>query len=220
MTLDCDPNKETLFTARMWGGDPSATRLRFAVNGESISSQASIDSPELPGRFFYETIMIPADLTEGKKHVTVTITADGKGASHAYSAYTHAENFYAPPQNETQGSPLEPPEPSEPNFDRMRSNLIKAIDKGIEHDKARQNYDDPTRKEYGLQSVGSRSGALAPGNFLRAYKLKQSRHYGDEKLLDRALAAFDAHCRYQGHRGTLEIFGENETGSAVPIDRG
>ncbi|WP_248910655.1 hypothetical protein [Halocatena marina] len=206
VTLDCDPNKETLFTARMWGGDPSATRLRFAVNGESISSQASIDSPELPGRFFYETIMIPADLTEGKKHVTVTITADGKGASHAYSAYTHAENFYAPPQNETQGSPLEPPEPSEPNFDRMRSNLIKAIDKGIEHDKARQNYDDPTRKEYGLQSVGSRSGALAPGNFLRAYKLKQSRHYGDEKLLDRALAAFDAHCRYQGHRGTLEIF--------------
>ncbi|WP_248517968.1 hypothetical protein [Salinarchaeum laminariae] len=206
VSLQCDPTEETLFTVRMWGGDPSATKLRFAVDGESISTQASVDSPELPGRFFYETVLIPTDHTEGQERVTVTITADSDDASHAYSAYTHVENFYAPPRAEVQGSPLERPEPSEPNFDRMSSNLLEAFDEGVDRQKDRQNYDDPTNRAYGLASVGSRGWPKAAGNFVRAYQLEESRHYGDEELVDRALAVFDGHCRYQGYRGTLEIF--------------
>jgi hypothetical protein len=195
-----------LLTVKLWGGEPTATHLSAAVGGETINTQARVSEPNQDGRFFYVTIAIPTEHTNGQEAVEVTFTAGDAGPDHVYAAYTHAENFYAPPEDEVQGEPLEAPKMSDPDFDVMRENLLAAADAGIDQTKAWQNDDESSRTYGNIRSWGGNRQARGSGNFLRAYKTEGSKYHGDEEMIDRALRSFDFYCRYQGYRGTLKVF--------------
>lgn len=238
----------------------AARRLSFHIDGEELrTSDNFLDGkPINPGRFFYETIQIPQEYVEDKDKVTVVIgstgTADGNYADvggappeeiegdpysrGVYAAYTHTENFFAPPTDETQGSPMSTPEPSEPDFDEIEENIKSSLDDGVDELLTRQMYGpafedavdsgDLPAKVHGLfhwqgiepvlnnpdewesrltGSANARLHAQTPANFARAYKQEGSKHEGEEELIDRAVAALDGYCRYQGPRGHLEIGG-------------
>jgi hypothetical protein len=218
--LACDPDDQTLLTMRLWADEPSATHAQLAVDGTSLSTRVRVPEPELPGRFYYVTVAIPEEYTENTQTVTVEVTAGSDTPDHVYALYTHTENFYAPPPEETQGSPPEAPEPSDPDFDRMRANLIAAFDEGVDWEKDIQKYGESFQdrveageipaKYHGLSKLHSRGALQQPRDFIQAYNLEDSRHYGDEELIDRALAFFDGICRYQGHRGVFEQYTWNK----------
>ena len=42
-----DPEEQTLLTIRLWGGNPSATHLQMAVEGEKVSTRALVAEPFL-----------------------------------------------------------------------------------------------------------------------------------------------------------------------------
>ncbi|WP_188197410.1 Tat pathway signal protein [Nonomuraea sp. SYSU D8015] len=100
-----DPVAQNYFTLKFWGGDASPYKTIAYVNGEQIGYRRSGDyeainigsSRPLPGRFHYNTIMLPLEHTRGQQVVEMTVrtydggfaqpvTADSRGY---YRAYTH-----------------------------------------------------------------------------------------------------------------------------------
>ena len=204
--LACDPDQETFVTIRLWGGEPSATHLAVAVEGESVGTPARVGEPRQDGRFFYVTMAIPGDHTDGQESVTVTLSAGNDSPDHAYAAYTHVENFYAPPPEEAQGEPLEEPEPSDPDFDVLRENLVVAADAAIEAGMEMQVWDEGAKTHGQIGGIRPRENHSVSTAFVKAYKLEESSYHGDEEMIERALADLDYMCRYQGYRGTLERY--------------
>ncbi len=202
--MGCDPHEETLVTLRLWGGNPSSTHLAVTVDGERIESQARVSEPPQEGRFYYVTIAIPTEYTSGQDSIELVLTAGNDSPDHAYAVYTHAENFYAPPADEVQGEPLESPEPSDPDFEALRENLLEGVDAAIEQQIQWQN-DNPDSKQYG--KVGTKGGERASANYLKSYKIEGSSYFQDEEILERALRHFDYHRRAQGRRGVLAEYG-------------
>jgi hypothetical protein len=214
VTLACDPEEETLLTVKLWGGDPSSTKLRYDPIRQA-TTRAHVDSPQQSGRFYYETMAIEPEETADAEDVSITLTA-ANDESHVYAAYTHVENFYAPPEDEIQGSAPEPPEPTPVDFDRLEERALTAFENKVDTLKEQQRYGqdfwdavdagETEARTYGLWGVGDRKAGAKIRSFIKAYQHPDSKHHGDEELIQRALAGFDGHCRYQGYRGTLEIF--------------
>lgn len=131
-TLKTDPEKHNYLTARFWGGDKGeeAGRLLVYVDGKQLGYNGAGDysalnqveeEAEAPGRFFYETVPLPPDLTKGKSSVAVKVVARGPrwvyGQSSdkfqkpftsksrgLYSFYTHTDGYFIPPGAEKQGA--------------------------------------------------------------------------------------------------------------------
>lgn len=219
--LACDPDEQTFLTARLWADKPGATHVRFNIDGNRIKTNARVQEPALPGRFYYVTVAIPTRYTDGQETVTIDLTAGNGSPDHAYAVYTHTENFYTPPENEVQGAPPEPAEPAEPDFDAMRANLLEVFDNGIKQQMENQRYDDTDSKWHGLvtNEPFKLNATMIAENFMRAYKMEDSTFYRDEEMIQRSLAAFDGYCRAQGRRGVLGLWGPDSGGWLGGPDR-
>ncbi|MDX3102010.1 hypothetical protein [Nonomuraea angiospora] len=114
-----DPVAQNYFTLKFWGSDASPYKTIAYVNGEQIGYRRSGDyeainlgsSRALPGRFYYNTIMLPLGHTLGRRVVEMTVrtydagfaqpvTADSRGY---YRAYTHT-TAYLDVSGEKQGT--------------------------------------------------------------------------------------------------------------------
>jgi hypothetical protein len=130
-TLKVDPEKQNYLTARFWGSDKGedSGRLLVYVDGKQLGYAGAGDysalnqteeEAEAPGRFFYETVPLPPDLTKGKTSVQIQVVARGarwvyggsfdkfqkpftKESRGLYSFYTHTDGDFIPPASEKQG---------------------------------------------------------------------------------------------------------------------
>ena len=130
-TLKVDPEKQNYITARFWGSDKREDlgRLLVSVDGKQLGYAGAGDysalnqtdeEAEAPGRFFYETLPLPPDLTKRKDSVQVKLVARGprwvygttfekfqkpftKESRGLYRFYTHTGEYFIPPADEKQG---------------------------------------------------------------------------------------------------------------------
>ncbi|MBT2234856.1 hypothetical protein [Nonomuraea sp. NEAU-A123] len=114
-----DPVAQNYFTLKFWGSDASGNRTIAYVNGEQIGYRRSGDyeginagaNKPLPGRFYYNTIMLPLAHTQGQHVVEMTVrTYDGAFSQPVtapsrgyYKAYTHT-SAYLDVSGEKQGT--------------------------------------------------------------------------------------------------------------------
>jgi len=87
-TMNVDPERQNYVTARFWGSDKGEElgRLLLYIDGKQLGyrgagdystlNQADQDA-EAPGRFFYETLPLPLQMTKGKSYVTLKLTVLG-----------------------------------------------------------------------------------------------------------------------------------------------
>lgn len=130
-TLKVDPEKQNYITAKFWGSDKGeeAGRLLLSVDGKQLGYNGAGDysainqteeEAEAPGRFFYETMPLPLDLTKDKTSITVKAVVRGprwvyggsfdkfqkpftKESRGLYAFYTHTDGYFTPPVSEKQG---------------------------------------------------------------------------------------------------------------------
>ncbi|UIX29195.1 Tat pathway signal protein [Streptomyces sp. GQFP] len=104
-TVRTDPVAQNYLTLKLWGGDSSPYVTLAYLNGEQIGFRRNSDyeplsfgfSKPAPGRFTYQTIMLPLEMTAGREQVEITLrTYEGsyKGTVTAnsrtyYGVYTH-----------------------------------------------------------------------------------------------------------------------------------
>lgn len=100
-----DPLAQNYLTVKFWGSDPSGLKTIAYINGEQIGYRRSGDYEALnigtgmpaAGRFEYNTIMLPLNMTQGESEVEITLRSYDGGFSKAvttdsrayYKAYTH-----------------------------------------------------------------------------------------------------------------------------------
>ncbi|MGN9845525.1 hypothetical protein ACTMTI_46135 [Nonomuraea sp. H19] len=117
--MKVDPVAQNYFTLKFWGGDSSGYKSVAYINGEQIGYRRSGDyeaintghGRPLPNRFYYSTIMLPLQHTQGQHLVEMTVrTYDGAFAAPVtqnsrgyYRAYTHTA-AYLDVSGEKQGS--------------------------------------------------------------------------------------------------------------------
>ncbi|MBD0378589.1 hypothetical protein [Paenibacillus sedimenti] len=117
-TMNVDPVAQNYFTLKFWGDDASSYKSIVYINGEQIGYRRNGDyeainigiSKGLPNRFYYNTIMLPLEATQGQETVQIivrTFSGDFGGKVNMlsrgyYNAYTHTQS-YLNVNGETQG---------------------------------------------------------------------------------------------------------------------
>jgi hypothetical protein len=176
-SLPVDPARPTFVTLKMWGSDVVGTvvatgsgsitlgspRVDLWVNGKVVDAQdfeLLSGTAALPGRFFYRTIRLPQDATQGKSTLELTLKpAQQVGGGYAavggpapriapkgaysrgyYQAITHVGNFI--PDDALPPDPaLVPVTKMEPlDFALLRKRLIEGLDGAAEALMSRQLY--------------------------------------------------------------------------------
>ena len=128
-TLKVDPNEQNYLTVKLWGSDKGKGRLVLFANEFQVGYRSEGDydalcqtdeEAEAPGRFIYETVLLPPNLTKSKSHLTLKIRAEGwvwpYGSSFdqlqkpltqpsrgIYGVYIHLNGCFVPPADERQG---------------------------------------------------------------------------------------------------------------------
>lgn len=133
--LGCDPERQTYFTVKVWGGSESESRgpgssllLHDPEKGDAcfdaIARQDGVFKPNhhprkgevvrqreanaFPNRFYYATYPIPLDMTRGRLTVRLRLLYKGRDPGlDVYRVYTHLDPFFEPPAEEPQGAPFE-----------------------------------------------------------------------------------------------------------------
>lgn len=129
-TMKVDPERQNYLTVKLWGSDKGSGHLMLFANGLQVGYRMQGDydflnqtdeEPEAPGRFIYETVLLPSSLTKGRTSLVLRIRAEGPiwpyGVSFAqlqkpmqeasrgiYSLYTHLNGYFVPPPGEEQGT--------------------------------------------------------------------------------------------------------------------
>ncbi|NEE02707.1 Tat pathway signal protein [Phytoactinopolyspora halotolerans] len=138
-TMRVDPVAQNYFTLKFWGGDESGYKTIAYINGEQIGYRRSGDyeasnigsSNPLPGRFYYNTIMLPLEHTRGEELVEITVrtyhggfsgdvTEDSRGY---YRAYTHT-TAHLDVSGEEQGGFDPPADPRPDHSEAEKQDLI------------------------------------------------------------------------------------------------
>jgi hypothetical protein len=117
--MQVDPVAQNYLTLKFWGGDASGYKSIAYINGEQIGYRRSGDyeainsgaNRPLVDRFYYNTIMLPLEHTQGQRLVEIMIrTYDGGFAAPVtgnsrgyYKAYTHT-GAYLDVSGERQGT--------------------------------------------------------------------------------------------------------------------
>ncbi|WP_373231591.1 carbohydrate-binding protein [Cohnella sp.] len=120
-TMKVDPIAQNYFTAKFWGSDESSYKTMVYINGEQIGYRRVGDyqalemgtSGALPNRFYYNTTLLPLELTQGRDTVEITVkTFSGnfgaivdQGSRGYYDAYTHTD-AYLDVSDENQGTKI------------------------------------------------------------------------------------------------------------------
>lgn len=131
-TMACKPKGATYVTVKLWGSDSGAElgRLQLFAGGKQVGHyhlgavdplDIAGDDPRTPERFFFHTLPLPLDLTEGRTSVTLEIRAMGRIAGYAatadqyykamegpsrtiYRLYTHDEPYFDPADGDVTGT--------------------------------------------------------------------------------------------------------------------
>jgi hypothetical protein len=130
-TMKIDPQRQNYVTAKFWGSDKGAGagRLILYADGLEVGYRREGDydvlnqcdeEGEAPGRYFYQTLLLPPGLTQGKTSIRLKIAALGPmwyyGTTFAqyqkdltqpsrgiYRVYTHTADRFVPDASEKQG---------------------------------------------------------------------------------------------------------------------
>ena len=206
-TLKTDPEKQNYLTARLWGGDKGEDkgRLLVYVDGRQLGYAGAGDystlnqvdeEAEAPGRFFYETVPLPPDLTKGKSSVIIKVVARGprwvygqsfdkfqkpftKETRGLYSFYTHTDGYFIPPAVEKQGSAPKSsirPAPGVEVLDQAQDYVNRWLSKSLDgafKPKPKSSYEEE----------------LLP--LAEAYNIPWSKAYHDPRVIDRLLQIGD-----------------------------
>ncbi|MEU6355238.1 Tat pathway signal protein [Streptomyces sp. NPDC047072] len=97
VTMACRPKGTTYVTIKLWGSDAGEElgRLQLFADGKQIGHYhlGAVDpldipaaDPRTPGRFFFHTLPLPADLTEGRTSIALEVRSMGRIAGYAQSA--------------------------------------------------------------------------------------------------------------------------------------
>ncbi len=150
--------------------------------------------PRYPGRFMYTTRPLPIHMTKGKTEIELTLEAQGGISGYAsdiydyqkllvepsraiYSAYTHTNPCFQPPEDEVQGAPPEMvPVRTEPGAEILET-LKKELNERSDKEMARGG----KKHEYNIQYLAY------------AYFTPWNTAYKNPKALERVVDAIDAH---------------------------
>jgi hypothetical protein len=133
--LGCHPDKQTYFTAKVWGNSGSAgyrpgssLLLHDPEKGDApfdpIAQQDGAPKPShhprkgeivrqlearaFPDRFYYATYPVPLAMTRGRSTVRLRLLYKGRAPGlDVYRVYTHLEPFFEVPESEVQGKPFQ-----------------------------------------------------------------------------------------------------------------
>ncbi|MDT0317033.1 Tat pathway signal protein [Streptomyces millisiae] len=142
LTMACRPRGRTYVTIKLWGDDfgEEKGRLQLYAEGAQVGHfhLGAVDpldiagrEPRTPGRFYFHTLPLPPELTEGRESVSLEIRSMGRiypyGATSeryyyalevptrgVYRLYTHAEPYFDLADDEVTGSFADAPVRTEP----------------------------------------------------------------------------------------------------------
>lgn len=209
-TVKVDPDKQTYLTAKFWGSDHGEEHgeLMLFAGDQQIGYRSEGDYDVLnhcdsegqaPGRFFYQTAMIPPALTKGKTSLELTIRSFGPvwwygpnfekfqkpllaPSRGIYRLYTHTTTRFEPPASETQGkfeSRGIRPSPGEEVIAKSKQIVIDRIQRLL----------DQPEKSPGLDGAKKRDARL--GLLAEAYHVPWTPAYQNAKALDQIIADGD-----------------------------
>ena len=95
---------QNYFTIKFWGSDSATIASKVFINGKQIGYDRSSDyspinighSSPLPERFYYSTIMLPLNMTQGKDKAEITIKSYGNSKienRQFYTGYVHTNPY-------------------------------------------------------------------------------------------------------------------------------
>ena len=164
-SMKVDPDKQNYFTGRFSGDDVANGRLMLYVDGKQIGWRhlGEVDPLDVgtweaayPGRFYYNTLPLPMDLTRGKTQVQFEIRSTGQLWGYAskfeqlqhnmdqpsrgiYRVYTHTDGCFVPPADEKQGeAPANSPVRASPGaevLDQIKDRVNGEIDARLDSKK-------------------------------------------------------------------------------------
>jgi hypothetical protein len=133
-TLNVDPEKQNYFTVKLWGSDAGAGhgRLILSCDGKQVGYRDQgdidaldiiVDSPRLPGHFFYTTMPLPFSATHHKQQVSLAIQVIGdiwvygnnsdnyrhdlkRPSRGIYAAFTETQPYFSTTDSDPQLHPL------------------------------------------------------------------------------------------------------------------
>ncbi|WP_200301016.1 Tat pathway signal protein [Streptomyces adelaidensis] len=131
-TMACGAKGATYVTIKLWGSESGAElgRLQLFAEGRQVGHyhlgavdplDIASDDPRTPERFFFHTLPLPLDLTEGKRSLSLEIRSMGRIAGYAatadayykamegpsrtvYRLYTHDEPYFDPAADDVTGT--------------------------------------------------------------------------------------------------------------------
>lgn len=250
-TVKCDPIAQNYITVKFWGSDYGGkdgiknTRLYLFHDGKQFGYRVGGDwpmlddmqnFPEFPGRFKYNTMLLPLELTKGKDELTFEIQVWGgwyaygggyekcqqpcRAASRGiYKIYTHTESFIEPPAGEKQGA--------KPDSKGVRGypqgpyqNVLKK-----KYGNNRNNFPDPgdlqSQLDYLKFIADLKMAAWIKSDVLKhawtladysqAYNASWSKYHRNEKILEVVAASID-HFAQRALKEGYEKFGWHDLG--------
>ncbi|WP_327693221.1 Tat pathway signal protein [Streptomyces sp. NBC_00459] len=110
VTMACSPRGTTYVTIKLWGSDAGEDlgRLQLFAAGKQVGHyhlgavdplDIAADDPRTPERFYFHTLPLPADLTEGKESIALEVRSMGRIAGYAQSA----SDYYKPMSRPSRG---------------------------------------------------------------------------------------------------------------------
>jgi autotransporter-associated beta strand protein len=129
-TISCDPAKQNYLTVKYWGSDRNVMMFMLDERGNNPVPYGDVGfdtfvghgyPPTFPNRFFYYTVLIPQNLTQGKTSVKLGLLttesfnrytkgekhqymAKGQSGRPVYSAISHTDPCYVPDSSEVVGT--------------------------------------------------------------------------------------------------------------------
>lgn len=209
-TVRVDPEKQNYLTAKFWGSDKGEERGELALfaGNQQIGYRSEGDYDVLnhcdsegqaPGRFVYQTSIIPLGLTKGKTSIELTIRSFGPvwwyGPSFdkfqkplaapsrgIYRLYTHTNTRFEPSSEEKQGK-LESrgirPSPGEEIIVKSKQIVIDRIQRLLDKPERNPGIDGAKKRD-------ARIGLLA-----EAYHVSWTPAYKNPKALEQIVADCD-----------------------------
>ncbi|WP_371582041.1 Tat pathway signal protein [Streptomyces sp. NBC_01314] len=105
--MACRPRGATYVTVKLWGSESGAElgRLQLFVEGRQVGHyhlgavdplDIASEDPRSPERFFFHTLPLPLDLTEGKRSISLEIRSMGRIAGYAATADAYYKAMEGP----------------------------------------------------------------------------------------------------------------------------
>ncbi|QFQ95279.1 Tat pathway signal protein [Streptomyces phaeolivaceus] len=214
--LACRPKGPTYVTIKLWGSEHGEDlgRLQLFAEGEQVGHyhlgavdplDIAAEDPRTPERFYFHTLALPAELTAGKRKVSLEVRSMGRIAGYAQSAadyykdmtgpsrtiyrlYTHDEPYFAPADDDVTGTLPEPRTRTSPGSEIVDTITARVVAQAAaEASRTSPQLDlwylEFLARAYAMPSTGAYRNGAVPGQITSSLDAIYWKYLSDAKVM-------------------------------------